>query len=138
MAESIRPVQYVYVTVRNRPGAGAAVLAALKEARVNLLAFSGFPVGKGMSQVDLVTSNIAGVKKVAKAKKWKLSPVKKGFLAQGSDRIGAVADILGKLAKAKVNVIAADAVTAGSGKYGMIFWVEAASRAKAAKALGAK
>lgn len=137
MAESIRSVQYVYVVVKDRPGQGADILAALKKARVNLLAFSGFPKGAG-AQIDLVTDDIASVKKVAKAHGWKLSPVKKGFLVWGSDRVGAVANILGKLAAAKINVTAADAVTAGKGRFGMILWVKPAEQAKAAKLLRAK
>jgi UTP:GlnB (protein PII) uridylyltransferase len=67
-----------------------------------------------------------------------LSARKTGFLVQGSDRIGALIDMLRKLADAKINVTAADAVTAGEGRYGAIFWVDPASVSKAAKAIGAR
>jgi hypothetical protein len=46
MAESIRKVQYFYVMAPDKPGEGARALATLREAGVNLLAFSGFPAGK--------------------------------------------------------------------------------------------
>jgi len=66
-----------------------------------------------------------------------LSPKKTGFLIQGEDRVGAVADIVGKLAAANVNVTAMDAVCAGEERYGAILWVKAPDVRKAAKALGA-
>ena len=137
MADEVCAVQYVYVTVKDRPGEGAKVLGALKKARVNLLAFSGFPGKAGKAQIDLVTEQNEDVKRVARDCRWKLSPVKHGFLVQGKDKVGAVADIMAKLAKARVNVTAADAVAAGGGRFGMILWVKKASRAKAAKVLKA-
>ena len=51
MAEMIRKVQYFYVMAPDRPGEGARALETLREAGVNLLAFSGFPVGK-RAQLD--------------------------------------------------------------------------------------
>jgi hypothetical protein len=41
-----------------------------------------------------------------------------------------------KLADAKINVTAIQAVTAGMGRYGAIFWVKPRDTNKAAKALG--
>jgi len=42
---------------------------------------------------------------------------------QGDDRVGALTAILAKLAQARIGVVALDAVTAGKGRYGAIFWV---------------
>jgi hypothetical protein len=137
MADSVRKVQYGYVMVPNRPGQGAKVLAALQKGGVDLQAYSGFP-GKRGAQIDLVTRNMAGLKRVAKKNGWKLSRVKKGFLVQGADRLGAVHRNLAKLAARKVNVVAADAVAAGQGRYGMILWVRPKDYARAARALGAR
>jgi len=138
MPDQVRRVEYVHVLVKDRPGQAAEVLGALGEEGIDLLAFSGFPSKGGKGQLDLVTGDIAGVKRVARSRKWKLSAVKRGFLVQGDDRVGAVAGVLGKLAGAKINVIAADAVSAGAGRYAMILWVKPASYARAAKVLGAK
>lgn len=136
MPDEVRTVQYAYVVVKNQPGEGAKVAKALKDANINLLAFSGFPVGKTKAQVDLVTQDIDGLKRLAKANKWKLSSVKKAFLVQGEDRVGAVAELVSKLADAKINIISVQAVAAGAGRYGAIVWVKPASFAKAAKVLG--
>jgi hypothetical protein len=87
--------------------------------------------------VDLVTDDIAGLKRVAKENRWRLSAVKKGFLVQGEDRVGAVHAHFETLAARKIYVVASDAVAAGGGRYGMILWVEPRSYARAAAALGA-
>ena len=64
--------------------------------------------------------------------------MKRGFLIQGRDRVGAVKRQLAKLARRGVNVTAVDAVTAGRGRFGMILWVKPRDTAKAARALGAR
>jgi len=133
-----RRVRYVDIKVPSRAGQGAAVLEAVARAGINLLAFTGFPDTGGRSQIDLVTDDLAKVRKVAKAEGWRLSPVKRGFLIQGRDRVGAVHRELRKLARAGVNVTAVDAVTAGRGRFGMILWVKPRDQAKAARALRAR
>jgi hypothetical protein len=137
MADSVRKVQYVYVMVPNRPGQGARMLMELKNAGVDLVAYSGFPGKKG-SQIDLITHDMTGLKRVARQNGWKLSKTKKGFVVNGPDRIGAVHRHLAKLAEKKINVVAADAVAAGKGRYGMTLWVKPKDYAKAARALGAR
>jgi hypothetical protein len=105
---------------------------------VNLLAFSGFPIGGGKAQLDLVAEDMAAVRRVARANGWRLSKTKKGFLIQGDDRVGACHRQLQKLADEKINVTAVDALAAGKGRYGMILWVKPKDYARAARALGAK
>lgn len=135
MAETIRQVDYFYVHTPDKPGEAARALAAFKEAGVNLLAFSGFPNGR-RSQLDFIPADSEAFKKVARQTGLKLSARKTGFLIQGSDRVGAVGDILGKLAAAKINVTAVDAACAGENRYGAILWVKPQSVKRAAKALG--
>jgi hypothetical protein len=135
---TIRKVNYVYIKAPNRPGQAAQVLMALREAGVNLLAFSGFPQRLGRAQIDLVTDDLAGVKRIANREGWRLSRTKRAFLLQGTDRVGAALAPLAKLAAQKINVTAADAVTAGMGRFGMIFWVRPRHYARAAKVLGAR
>ena len=135
MAYQIRKVKYCYVTVPSRAGEAARVLTELKKARVDLLAFSGFPVGGGKSQMDLVTNNTGAIARLARNKGWKLSKVKRGFLVQGTDEMGAVQKVLSRLAKKSINVTAADAVAAGKGRYGMILWVRPDKYNAAARAL---
>jgi hypothetical protein len=136
MADTVRGVDYYYVTVPDTPGEGQRILSALKERGVNLLAFLGFPSG-GQSQIDLVPEDAQALRDVAEQAGVTLSAAKRAFLIQGDDRVGAVADALSKLAEANVNVTAAAAAGAGSGRYGMILWVSEADYDRAANALGA-
>jgi hypothetical protein len=135
MGDTISLVDYFYVMAPDKPGAAARMLEHLKKAGVNLLAFSGFPRGT-QAQLDFVPTDGAAFQAAARQAKWKLTGPKKGFLIQGDDRVGAVAEILGKLAAAKINVTATDAVCAGNGRYGVILWVKPRDVKAAAKALG--
>ncbi len=136
MADIIRKVAYFAMDVPNKPGEGARVLGALADAGVNLLAFTGFPSGR-KAQLDLIPEDAAVFKNAVKAAKIKTRPQKFGFLIQGDDRKGAVADLLKAMAEKKINVTAIDAVSAGTGRYAAILWVAPRDVNKASKALGA-
>jgi hypothetical protein len=137
MADDIRRVDYFYISVADKPGEGARALAALRDAGVNLLAFSGFPEGR-RAQLDFVPADAAAFRKAARQAGWKVTGPKKAFLASGEDRVGVVADLLARLADAKINVIAVNALCAGEGRYGAILWVDPSAVARAAKVLGAR
>ncbi len=135
MAETVRTADYFYVLVPDKPGEGARVLGELRSAGVNLVAYSGFPSGRG-AQLDVVPTDPAAFKTVAKQRKWKVKGPKRAFLIEGDDRVGACADVLGRLAAAKINVTAMDAL-AGGGRYAAILWVKPRDVKKTASVLGA-
>jgi hypothetical protein len=137
MADTVRGVEYHYVTVPDAPGEGQRVLSALKESGVNLLAFLGFPLGGGQSQIDFVPEDPGAFREAAERGGVTISEAKRAFLIQGDDRVGAVADTTAKLAEANINLTAAAATGAGSGRFGMIVWVAAADYERAAEAFGA-
>ncbi len=137
MADKVSKVAYAYVMAADRPGEGAKVLGALRKAGVNLIAYAGFPTAGRKAQLVLVPEKMARLKSVAQMKGLKLSPTKTAFLVKGKDRVGAVARSMEKLARARVNITAAHAVSGGGGSYGMVIWVKEKAIAKAAKALGA-
>jgi hypothetical protein len=132
----VRRVDYFAVHVANRPGEAAMALESLKRQGVNLLAFTGFPDGRG-SQMDFVPEKTATFVTAARKVKLKVRPKKQGFLIQGKDTTGAVAGMMKRLAKAKINVTAVDAVSAGNGRYGAILWVKPKDVARTARTLGA-
>ncbi len=136
MAYEANKVNYCYVTAASRAGAGSAILQALKDAGISLLAFSGFPAGGGKAQVDLVADKLGPIQKVAKKKGWKLSKSKKAFLIRGE--IGAIEQPIAALAQRGINITAADAVASGDGRYGMILWVKPKDYNRAAKILMAR
>lgn len=136
MTDVIRKVAYFAMDVPDKPGEAAKVLTALSRAGVNLLAFSGFPAGR-RSQLDFIPEDVPLFRKALSAERLKVRPKKTGFLVQGNDRPGAVAELLQKLAAADINVTAVDGVSAGAGRWGAILWVKPQSVNKAAKVLQA-
>ncbi len=134
----VRKVSYVALRVPARAGQGAKVLGALNQAGVNLLGVTGFPERGGKAQIDLMTNDLAGVRRVAKKQGWRISKAKKGFVIQGRDRVGAVYRHVKKLADKKINVTAVDAVSAGKGQFGMLLFVKPKDYARAARALAAR
>ena len=138
MADRVRKVKYCSMKIPRRAGQGSQVLEALREEGVNLLAFTGFPDTGGKAQVDFVTDDVSGLRRVARREGWRLAKTKKGLLVQGDDRVGAAHRHLKKLADARINVTAADAVSAGKNRWGMILWVKPKDYARAARTLGAR
>ena len=136
MADTARLVEYFYVMAPQKPGGGAALLTELRQAGVNLLVFTGFPSGRG-DQVDFVPEVAAAFRAVAKKAKWKLTGPKRALLLSGDDRPGVIAEIMQRLADAKINVTAIDAVCAGANRYGAILWVAPRDVTRAARTLGA-
>jgi len=134
---SIRKASYYSMKLPQRPGAGAQLLAQLKAAKVNLLAFTGFPASGG-AQVDFIPQDNAKFTKAARKAKLKLSARKTVFLMQGNDKVGALTQALGKLAKARINLVSLQAVTAGKRRFGAMFWVKAKDVARASRALKAR
>lgn len=136
MTDSIRKVDYFKAQVQDKAGEGARILSALLGEGINLLAFTGFPRGRG-TQLDFIPENGPAFRKAARRARLEVTK-NTAFLIQGQDRPGVIAEIASKLADAGVNITALDAVAAGGGRYGAILWVKPAEVRKAAKALGAK
>jgi prephenate dehydratase len=132
----IRKVVYFSMQVPNRPGVGVEMLKSIAKGRQNLLAFTGFP-NRGGAQVDFVPAKPVEFARGAKKAGVKLGKRKTAFLVQGQDRVGALVRVLDTLAKAKINMIAMDAVTGGSGRFGAIFWVKPKDVARAGRLLHA-
>jgi hypothetical protein len=136
MPDTIRLVDYFYITLADRPGEGARALSVLKEADVHLIAFHAFPQGR-RAQLDFVPSDPGAFKAAAKMAKWTITGPRKAFVIEGEDRTGALVDYLAKLGDAKINVTATSAVAAGAGRFGTILWVKPRDVKRAAAVLGA-
>src|SRR5262245_38102663 len=113
MADTVQTYDYFALGVRDKAGEGQRILAELAREGVDLVAFSGFPLGEGKAQLDIVPTDPKAF--AAAAQKLKLRPrkAKTVFLVQGDDRIGAVAQVLARLSAAKIQVTAAQALSAG-------------------------
>lgn len=138
MADRVKKVTYCHAKVSARAGQGVRLLGDIREADVNLLAFSGFPAGRRKAQLDFIVEHTSDLRRAAKKNGWRLSKPKKAFLVTGSEKLGAVHRLLTKLADKKINVTAATAVCAGKGRYGMILWVNPKDYRRASRTLRAK
>ncbi len=132
----IRKVVYFSMQVPNRPGVGVEMLKAIAKGKQNLLAFTGFPNGS-KAQVDFVPARPTEFARGARKAGVKLGKRKTAFLVQGEDRVGALLRVLNKLAEARINMVAMDAVTAGNRRFGAIFWVKPKDVGRASRLLGA-
>jgi hypothetical protein len=128
-------VELYSVVVPNKPGKGAQLLNAFKEAGINFVGVWGYPVGKSKSRIDMVAEDAALLKKAAKELKIELGKKQTAFHITGEDHPGAVAEALAKLAAKEINVYAAQALCAGNGRFGALIQVDQDAVKKAAKTL---
>lgn len=135
MADQIRTAHYFKVSIGDKPGELARLLAPLHDAGVNLLAVHAFPRNR-RTQVDVVPEDAAAFKNTAKPLKLKLQGPKICFLVDGDDRPGAMADLTAQLGSARVNIIAVTGRSAGQGRFGAVLWVKARDVKRATQAFG--
>src|SRR5437870_13389234 len=109
MADTVRRVDYYYVTVPDKPGEGERILSAVKESEIKLLAYLGFPSGGGESQVDLVPEDPASFRRAAERAGLARSDANRPFLIGGDDAAGAVTNTAATLAGLDREITAAAA-----------------------------
>ena len=130
-----RVADYFYIVAPDKPGEGARAYGAMRDAGVNLLAVSGFPAGR-RTQIDFVPEDPAAFRTAARKAGWKVTGPKKVFVIQGEDRMGVMAEAMGRLAAAGINVVSSQAICAGAGRFGALLWVGPRDVKRAAAALG--
>jgi len=122
MPDTVRKVHYFSTSVPHKAGQTFKVLAALVSGGVNLLACTGTARGR-RAQIDVVPDDTRRFAAAARKAGLDFSEKKAGFLIQGDDRPGVLADHLKVLADAGINIAAVDGLSAGSGRWGAIVWV---------------
>jgi len=135
VADTVTIVPFFSITVPNKPGEGAKVLVALKEAGISLIGAWGYPVKGKKSQLDVVPVDPKAFSKAAKKLKLEVGPKLNAICWAGEDRHGAIADAAAKLAAIGVNVHAAQVICSGEGRFGGLIEVAQEDIKKAAKAL---
>ncbi|MGH7730919.1 MAG: hypothetical protein ACRENJ_06665 [Candidatus Eiseniibacteriota bacterium] len=137
MKDQVFRVEYFALTAEDRPGAGAELGRRLKDEGVNLLAMSAFPLTAGRTQVDLVPEHPDQFLRAAKKLNLAVGEPKIAFLIQGTDRPGAISEMMNRLGAANVNIRATLGVATGGNRYGGILWVNQQDVELASRALGA-
>ncbi len=135
MAFSIRRVDYFYTTVEDVPGEAYKLLSRLAELGLNMLAFTAVPVGPMRTQLTLFPEDALRMASEAKKAGLALDGPYRALLAQGDDKLGALAEVHEKLYKANVNVYASNGVTDGKGSFGYVLYVRSEEFERAARAL---
>jgi hypothetical protein len=136
MKETVVKVDHYSAAIANKPGEGARVLSALKDNGINMIALWAYPSAKGKAQLEMIPEKGAALVKAAKKAGLAVGKKQIAFFINGEDHPGAVADSLAKLAAAKINVGAMQAVCGGAGRYGAIIFLPQKDVRKAATALG--
>jgi hypothetical protein len=137
MKDQVFRVEYFALTAEDRPGAGAELGRRLKDEGVNLLAMSAFPLTAGRTQVDIIPEHPEQFVRAAKKLNLAIGEPKIAFLIQGTDRPGAVTEVMNRLGAANVNIRATLGVSSGGNRYGGILWVNQQDVELASRALGA-
>ena len=136
MALSVRRVAYFQATVRDQPGEAYKLLSQFVNQGINLLAFTAVPAGPSSTQLTIFPEDPERLSHTAKQAGLELAEPGLALLVQGDDRLGALADIHGKLFEANVNVYASSGVTDGRGGYGYVLYVRPDEYERAAAAIG--
>ncbi len=133
---TVRRVSYLKAKLKDKPGALLSIMHGLKKKSLGLAGLWGFATSAGKAELYVVAKNPARVRAL-----WRASHVLagegKGFWVTGKDTTGALNRSLEALAKARVNIMAIDAIAVG-GRYGSFIWVSPGSVRRAARALRAK
>jgi hypothetical protein len=137
MAFSIRRIEYFRTIVSDEPGEGFTVLSTLASQGVNLLAFTGIPLGDKRTELTLYPESASALTRAAAAASMPLDAPLTALLVEGDDELGALAGIHRALARAHVNVIAATGVADGRGAFGYVIHPHPADVDRAAEVLGA-
>ena len=136
MPDVIRRVDYFTTTIKDRPGEGYKLLAQLAELGLNLVAFTAIPMGPSSTQLTLFPEDSGRMVSAAQRAGMRLDGPHPAFLAQGDDKLGALAEIHQALFGADVNIYASSGVTDGRGTFGYLLYVRPEEYERAAAALG--
>ena len=136
MGFRVRRVAYFYVTLNDEPGEAYGLLAELAKLGVNLLGFTGMPIGPHRTQLSVFPEDDTRFSAAVAQAHVTVDGPHPALLVQGDDELGALADIHRRLRDAEVNVYASHGVTDGRGAFGYVLYVRPDRYQQAAHALG--
>lgn len=134
MAKAKRVV-YFKAKIEDKPGALLALAKDLKAKKLGLIGLKA--VGQaGQGEILVIAKSPDKLRDAWKAS-GTLTEEGAAFFISGADRTGALVAHLDAIAKAGVNIVAAEVIAVG-GHFGAILWVAPEDLDKTAQALGAK
>jgi hypothetical protein len=136
MAYTIRRADYFHAAVHDEPGQAYQLLSTLANLGINLLAFTGMPIGQARTRLTLFPEDPAHMASAARQAGLAIEGPHPAFLVQGDDELGAFARIHLRLYEARVNVFASSGIADGKGAFAYILYVRPEEYEGAARALG--
>ncbi|HHI03229.1 MAG TPA: hypothetical protein ENL22_06895 [candidate division Zixibacteria bacterium] len=136
MAEAVQRVEYFYAVVLDEPGEALRLLEFCNAHGVSLINFTAFPLGESEVQICFFPEDAQKLKMASEESGIPLVGPRKAFLIRGEDRLGVLIEFHSRLAKAGINIYAANGTTDGHGGFGYILWVEPYQYEEAARVLG--
>lgn len=136
MAFTIRRVDYFYTSVKDEAGEAYGLLSTLADLGINLLAFTGVPIGPMHTQLTMVPQDTEKLVNEARKTGLVLDGPHPALLVQGDDELGALAGVHTRLNEAHVNVYASGGVADGRGSFGYLIYVRPEDYNRAVAALG--
>jgi len=134
MTDEIKLFESYNIVVDEASGS-AAILRALTQSGVSLLAFSESPGDRGQVVLNLITGDSKRLAATAANLGLLLRDNAQGLLVRGDDRPGAVSEVLSRLTDFGITATQVRAIKAGGGRFGALIWVEAHDVQRAAAAL---
>jgi prephenate dehydratase len=131
---TVNRVKSFVIDAENKPGVLAQYLKGLRDGGVNLRGLWGFATMGGNAKIHCIPEDegkfLAACKKMGREPRTRTS-----FQVSGEDRVGALCELLDKIAAANINFNALDAISAGNG-FGAYIWGDRTNSEALAKTLG--
>ena len=131
-----KKIELLTVQLEPKPGTLEKVYAAFREAKVNIIATWAYQMGPESAQAHFYASDVGKAKGVLE-KLGRSPKVEHACYVEGTDEVGRYHDLLKKIADAKVNIEATDAIAVG-GKFATLFFAQPDAIAKLCAAVDAK
>ena len=116
------------LTLQSKPGVLAGISRALADARVNILSLSAAEAA-GRGKIRMIVSNPAVARRTLRKARIRFVE-EAAFAKRLRNRPGALARVVEKLARARVNIKSAYATTAGRGGATVVITVSNAAKAR--------
>jgi prephenate dehydratase len=136
VTEAIQRGEYYYAIVDNKPGVLYRLLDHFQEQGIGFYAFTAFPLAGEKSQLDFFPIDVPQFLQAAKEVGMEMIGPRSAFVVQGEDATGALVSYHERLARAGINVHAANGVSDGRGGFGYVLWVKPEDYEEAARHAG--
>lgn len=136
MTEAIQRGEYYYTIVDNQPGVLYRLLDHFQNRGIGFYAFTAFPLPGDQSQLDFFPIEIPRFLEAAREAGLSMIGPRSAFVVQGEDTTGALVSYHERLARAGINVHAANGVSDGRGGFGYVLWVKPEDYEEAARHVG--